>query len=144
MVNKPAGLLSVPGRGEDEQDCLARRVQAAYPDALIVHRLDMATAGLMVLARGKAMRRRLSLQFAMRQVDKRYLVVVNGWPPLPSGEIDLPLAADWPNRPRQKVDRLAGKPSRTRYQVLSHNPLANTGAAARGVVDEGHRWQLPG
>lgn len=78
VVNKPAGLLSVPGRGEDEQDCLARRVQAAYPDALIVHRVDMVAAGLMVLARGKAMQRRLSLQFAMRQVDKRYLAVVNG------------------------------------------------------------------
>ncbi|WP_299068108.1 RluA family pseudouridine synthase [Accumulibacter sp.] len=126
LVNKPAGLLSVPGRGEDKQDCLARRVQAAYPDALIVHRLDMATSGLLVLARGKAMQRRLSTQFANRQVDKRYVAVVNGLPPLASGEIDLPLAADWPNRPRQKVDRLAGKPSRTRYQVLSHDPVANT------------------
>lgn len=126
LVNKPAGLLSVPGRGEDKQDCLARRVQAAYPDALIVHRLDMATSGLLVLARGKAMQQRLSAQFATRQVDKRYVAVVNGLPPLASGEIDLPLAADWPNRPRQKVDRLAGKPSRTRYQVLSHDPVANT------------------
>lgn len=126
LVNKPAGLLSVPGRGEDKQDCLARRVQAEYPDALIVHRLDMATSGLLVLARGKAMQRRLSTQFANRQVDKRYVAVVNGLPPLASGEIDLPLAADWPNRPRQKVDRLAGKPSRTRYQVLSHDPVANT------------------
>jgi len=126
VINKPAGLLSVPGRGEDKQDCLARRVQAAYPEALIVHRLDMATSGLLVLARGKAMQRRLSTQFANRQVDKRYVAVVNGLPPLASGEIDLPLAADWPNRPRQKVDRLAGKPSRTRYQVLSHDPFANT------------------
>ena len=126
VVNKPAGLLSVPGRGEEKQDCLTRRVQAAYPEALIVHRLDMATSGLLVLARGKAMQRRLSTQFANRQVDKRYVAVVNGLPPLASGEIDLPLAADWPNRPRQKVDPLAGKPSRTRYQVLSHDPVANT------------------
>ena len=125
VVNKPAGLLSVPGRGEDKQDCLAGRVQAAYPEALIVHRLDMATSGLLVLARGKTMQRRLSTQFANRQVDKRYVAVVKGLPPL-AGEIDLPLAADWPNRPRQKVDRLAGKPSRTRYQVLSHDPVANT------------------
>ena len=126
VANKPAGLLSVPGRGEEKQDCLARRVQAAYPEALIVHRLDMATSGLLVLARGKTMQRRLSTQFANRQVDKRYVAVVRGLPTLASGEIDLPLAADWPNRPRQKVDPLAGKPSRTRYQVLSHDPVANT------------------
>ncbi|HMW55613.1 MAG TPA: pseudouridine synthase [Accumulibacter sp.] len=125
VVNKPTGLLSVPGRGEDKQDCLAGRVQAEYPEALIVHRLDMATSGLLVLARGKTMERRLGTQFANRQVDKRYVAVVKGLPPL-AGEIDLPLAADWPNRPRQKVDPLAGKPSRTRYQVLSHDPLTNT------------------
>jgi 23S rRNA-/tRNA-specific pseudouridylate synthase len=78
LVNKPAGLLSVPGRGADKQDCLARRVQAEYPDALIVHRLDMQTSGLLLLARGKEMQRRLSIAFAQRQVDKRYLAVVEG------------------------------------------------------------------
>jgi tRNA pseudouridine32 synthase/23S rRNA pseudouridine746 synthase len=122
VVNKPAGLLAVPGRGEDKQDCLSRRVQAEFPDALIVHRLDMHTSGVLVLARGKEMQRRLSSQFAERQVNKRYVALVAGRLPAASGEIDLPLSADWPRRPRQKVDPLAGKPSLTRYQVLSHDP----------------------
>jgi len=130
LVNKPAGLLSVPGRGADKQDCLARRVQAEYPDALIVHRLDMQTSGLLLLARGKAMQRRLGIAFAQRQVDKRYLAVVEGRLPASSGDIDLPLNADWPNRPRQKVDLLAGKPSLTRYRVLSHDPAAGTSRLA--------------
>lgn len=125
VVNKPAGLLSVPGRGEDKQDCLTRRLQAEFPDALCVHRLDMHTSGLMVLARGKAMQRQLSKAFASRQVDKRYLAVVAGQLPAESGEIDLPLSADWPRRPRQKVDRLGGKPSLTRYRLLAHDPAAN-------------------
>lgn len=130
VVNKPAGLLSVPGRGAEKQDCLARRVQAAYPEALIVHRLDLSTSGLLVLARGKEMQRRLSRLFAERQVDKRYLAVVSGSLQTPAGEIDLPLSADWPERPRQKVDLLAGKPSLTRYQVLSHDPAGPTSRLA--------------
>ena len=123
VVNKPAGLLSVPGRGEDKQDCLVRRVRAAYPEALIVHRLDLPTSGLLVLARDRPMQRRLSLLFAGRQVGKRYLALVGGRLPATTGEIDLPLSADWPGRPRQRVDLLAGKPSLTRYAVLSHDPL---------------------
>ena len=130
VVNKPAGLLSVPGRGEEKQDCLTRRVQAAYPEALIVHRLDLATSGLLVLARSKEMQRRLSRLFAGRQVDKRYLAVVSGSLPTRVGQIDLPLGADWPRRPRQKVDLLAGKPSLTRYQVLSHDPAGQTSRLA--------------
>ena len=122
VVNKPAGLLAVPGRGEGKQDCLSKRIQAEFPDALVVHRLDMHTSGVLVLARGKEMQRRLSKQFAERQVDKRYVALVAGRLPAASGEIDLPLSADWPRRPRQKVDPLAGKPSLTRYQVLSHDP----------------------
>jgi tRNA pseudouridine32 synthase/23S rRNA pseudouridine746 synthase len=125
VVNKPAGLLSVPGRGEDKQDCLSGRLQGEFPDALIVHRLDMHTSGLLVLARGREMQRRLSSQFAERQVDKRYVALVAGRLPTASGEIDLPLSADWPRRPRQKVDPLAGKPSLTRYQVLGHDPTTS-------------------
>lgn len=130
VVNKPAGLLSVPGRGEDKQDCLARRVQEACADALIVHRLDMHTSGLLVLARGKEMQRRLSHLFARRQIDKRYVAVVGGYLATHAGEIGLPLSADWPNRPRQKVDLLTGKPSLTRYQVLSHDPAGQTSRLA--------------
>ena len=119
VVNKPAGLLSVPGRGVGMDDCLISRVQAIYPDALIVHRLDMATSGLLVLARGSEMHRNLSLQFQNRQVKKRYLAVVAGLLSEASGEIDLPLICDWPNRPKQKVDFEIGKHSLTRYRLLN-------------------------
>ena len=123
---KPSGLLSVPGRGPAKLDCLIARVQQLYPDALIVHRLDMATSGLLLLARGASMQRRLSMAFAARQVQKRYVAVVRGrlTPPAePWGEISLPLLADWPNRPRQKVCFEQGKPSLTRYRVLAHDEL---------------------
>lgn len=123
---KPAGLLSVPGRGDDKQDCLATRVQAVYPDALIVHRLDMATSGLLVFARGAAAQRRLSDAFARREVDKRYAAIVAGHLAQAEGEIDLPLNADWPNRPRQHVDPVHGKPSLTRFRVLGHDAASNT------------------
>jgi tRNA pseudouridine32 synthase/23S rRNA pseudouridine746 synthase len=120
VVNKPSGLLSVPGRGVDKQDCLIKRVQEDYPDALIVHRLDFDTSGLLVLARGKAMHRCLSMLFQERQVDKRYLAVVAGELAQDCGEVFLPLIVDWPNRPRHKVDFATGKPSLTRYRVLCH------------------------
>ena len=121
MVNKPSGLLSVPGRGEDKQDCLIRRVQTQYPDALIVHRLDCDTSGLLVMARGKEMHRRLSILFQDRQVEKRYVAVVEGRLTLDSGQVDLPLIVDWPNRPLHKVDFETGKPSLTDYRVLSYD-----------------------
>ncbi len=123
VVDKPAGLLSVPGRGPDKQDCLARRVQTAFPDALVVHRLDMATSGVWLMARGLAMQRAFSRAFEQQIVDKRYVAVVAGRMTPPDtddgwGEIDLPLAADWPRRPLQKVDRHQGRPSLTRWRIL--------------------------
>lgn len=118
VVNKPAGLLAVPGRGADKQDCASARVLKEFPDALIVHRLDMATSGLLVFARGAEMQRRLSRMFREREVEKRYVALVQGRMECIDGEIDLPLAADWPNRPKQKVDRETGKPSLTRYRAL--------------------------
>ena len=130
VVNKPPGLLSVPGRGEDKQDCAVHRLQAHdHPEALIVHRLDMATSGLLLLARSAAAQRELSMAFEARQVGKRYIAVVQGlvtndgpgWL-----QIDLPLSADWPNRPRQRVDHAHGKPSVTRWRVLSHDLAART------------------
>jgi tRNA pseudouridine32 synthase/23S rRNA pseudouridine746 synthase len=123
VVNKPAGLPSVPGRAEGLQDCMASRVLALADDALVVHRLDMATSGLLVFARGKAAQRHLSQAFAQREVGKLYVAVVAGQLAQDSGEIDLPLITDWPNRPRQKVDFEAGKPSQTRYRVLSRAAL---------------------
>lgn len=118
IVNKPAGLLSVPGRGEDKQDCLSVRIQQQFPDALVVHRLDMATSGLMVFARGEAMQRELSRMFREREVTKRYVALVAGVLEHEVGEIDLPLMVDWPNRPKSKVDHESGKPSLTRYRLL--------------------------
>lgn len=118
VVNKPPGLLSVPGRGVDKQDCLVARIQAVFGDALTVHRLDMATSGLMVFARGHVMQRTLSELFRERKIDKRYVAIVVGKLTSLDGEINLPLITDWPNRPLQKIDHQLGKPSLTRYVLL--------------------------
>jgi tRNA pseudouridine32 synthase/23S rRNA pseudouridine746 synthase len=119
VADKPAGLLSVPGRGEERQDCLAVRVQALYADALIVHRLDMATSGLLLLARGADMHRTMSRAFEQRTVGKRYFAVVHGHLENSGGEIDLPLINDWENRPRQIVDHARGRRALTRYRVVA-------------------------
>ncbi|OGB06037.1 MAG: RNA pseudouridine synthase [Burkholderiales bacterium RIFCSPHIGHO2_12_FULL_61_11] len=131
VLNKPPGLLSVPGRGQDKQDCLSRRVEQHFPDALIVHRLDMATSGLMLMARGSAAQRALSRSFERREVHKRYLAVVagcllpaegaDGW-----GLIDLPIAVDWPRRPLRVIDAVLGKPSQTRWQVVAFDEATNS------------------
>lgn len=126
VVDKPAGLLSVPGRGAGMDDCLASRVQARFPDALIAHRLDMSTSGLLILARGAEMHRQLSRFFRDRQIGKRYVAIVDGLMEDDTGEVDLPLICDWPNRPRQKVDFEMGKASQTRYRVISRDLLAKT------------------
>lgn len=129
VVVKPAGLLAVPGRGPDKQDCLSARVQRCYPDARVVHRLDMATSGLMLMARGADAQRRLSHAFATRAIHKRYVAVVAGRldPPREAwGEIDLPIAADWPRRPLQMIDPACGKPSLTRWRVIGHDAAGGT------------------
>lgn len=126
VVDKPSGLLAVPGRGEHKQDCASARAQARFPDALIVHRLDQSTSGLIVFARGEAMQRALSEAFAARLVDKRYEAVVDGLVERDAFEIDLPLIADWPNRPRQMIDFERGKPSLTRVRVLHRDVDAGT------------------
>lgn len=119
VVNKPTGLLSVPGRGAGKQDCLSRRVQAEFPDAMIVHRLDMGTSGIVVMGRGAKAQRELSILFQERRVHKRYQALVDGhWTAAAVGEIELPIGVDWPNRPRQRVDHAMGRPSLTRYRVL--------------------------
>jgi len=116
VLDKPSGLLSVPGRGADKQDCLIHRAQVHWPDALVVHRLDMATSGLLIFARSKDVQRQLGDAFAAREVHKRYTAVVHGvietatWT-----EVDAPLRCDWERRPLQIVDPIQGKPSQTRF-----------------------------
>ncbi|MEJ1166045.1 RluA family pseudouridine synthase [Variovorax sp. CCNWLW186] len=129
VLNKPAGLLCVPGRGEDKQDCLSARAMRRWPDALIVHRLDMATSGLVLMARGAAMQRALGDAFANRVMHKRYEAIVDGAMPVRDewSVIDAPLMADWPRRPLQKVDP-AGKPSVTRWRALSSTINEKTAA----------------
>jgi len=132
VLDKPAGLLAVPGRGPDKQDCLATRAQRLWPDARVVHRLDMATSGLVLMARGAQMQRRLGDAFARREVGKRYVAVVAGRPRFDphAGHgwqlIDLPIAADWPRRPLRVIDPVNGRPSQTRWRLLAHDAARDT------------------
>lgn len=121
-VNKPAGLLSVPGRGEDLQDCLLSRLQSAFPDALLVHRLDRDTSGVMVFGLTPHAQRSLSKEFELRKAKKTYVARVWGQLRPKTGTVDLPLIVDWPNRPRQMVDHDNGKPAVTDWKVVSEKP----------------------
>lgn len=139
---KPAGLLAVPGRGAHLADCLASRVQTRFPDARIVHRLDMATSGLMAFARGREAERRLSIAFQRRQVRKEYEALVAGRMAEPAGQIDLPLIVDWPNRPRQKVDFELGKAALTYFRVLAAEPDDVTRMAFTPVTGRSHQLRV--
>jgi tRNA pseudouridine32 synthase/23S rRNA pseudouridine746 synthase len=150
VFDKPAGLLCVPGRGPDKQDCLSARAQAQWPDALIVHRLDMATSGLVLMARGIEAQRALSLAFEQRRVHKRYTAVVtgrllnpapdNGW-----STIDLPLLLDWQNRPRSIVSHAHGKPSLTRWRLATAragSPANTTRLDLEPVTGRSHQLRV--
>jgi tRNA pseudouridine32 synthase / 23S rRNA pseudouridine746 synthase len=136
VFNKPSGLLSVPGKGPEKADCLRTRVQQVYPEALTVHRLDMSTSGILLMARSVALHRTLSIAFQDREVHKRYIAVVDGrmleddmllgddpatWP-----LIDLPIATDWINRPLMKIDTEEGKPSQTHYRILAYDAVTDS------------------
>ncbi|XDA98605.1 RluA family pseudouridine synthase [Sulfitobacter sp. LCG007] len=118
VLDKPAGLLSVPGKGPDLADCLLSRLQAAFPDALLVHRLDRDTSGVIIFALTPHAQRHLGLQFEKRMTRKTYVARVWGVPERPSGAIDMPIIVDWPNRPRQKVDFESGRPAQTDWRLL--------------------------
>ncbi len=121
VLNKASGILSVPGRLPEHQDCLQNRVQRVLPTATIVHRLDMATSGIMIMALNKPAHVAISRQFEQRKTQKSYIARVWGVVKQSEGSVDLPLISDWPNRPKQKVDHENGKKSLTHYRVLSHN-----------------------
>lgn len=130
IINKPSGLLSVPGRGPSMQDCVVNRIKALLPDCIAqpsVHRLDMDTSGLMVLARSAEAHRLLSLQFAQRLVEKRYIALVEGAVTPQSGEITLAFRLDPDNRPHQIYDPIRGKIGITRWRLLE------TGAACSRI-----------
>jgi tRNA pseudouridine32 synthase/23S rRNA pseudouridine746 synthase len=132
--NKPSGMLCVPGRGPDKQDCLSTRAVRDWPQARVVHRLDQATSGLVVMALGLHWQRALSRMFEMRQINKTYLAAVAGRVTRPDARplqeqeldwqtIDLPIGPDWPQRPRQQVDRLHGRASQTRWRLLDQQAI---------------------
>jgi tRNA pseudouridine32 synthase/23S rRNA pseudouridine746 synthase len=142
VAEKPPFLLSVPGRLKENQDSLLARLQESHPGVSIVHRLDMDTSGLMVLARNKASHRSLSSLFQRREVHKQYTAVVAGHMAESSGSIELPLAKDWPNRPLQKIDFVAGKPSLTHYQVVDRPQARHTRLLLTPITGRSHQLRL--
>ncbi len=139
VVDKPSGLLSVPGKGAHLADCLLSRVQTVFPDALLVHRLDRDTSGVIVFALTRHAQRHLGLQFEKRQTRKTYVARVWGRLAEASGTVDLPLIVDWPNRPLQKVDFETGKPAITDWRRIRAN---NTESRVRLTPRTGRSHQL--
>ncbi|MBF6631262.1 MAG: RluA family pseudouridine synthase [Comamonas sp.] len=149
VFNKPAGLLCVPGRGPEKQDCLSTRVQSFWPEALVVHRLDMATSGLVIMARSKEVQRSLSDSFASRTVEKLYAAIVakdvqvlaeRQW-----HKVDAPIMSDWERRPLQKVDFASGKPSLSlyrRHEDQTGVPSGCTKIWLRPVTGRTHQLRL--
>lgn len=126
IVNKPAGLLTVPGKGPEKQDCMINRVLKFNPNARVVHRLDQGTSGIVMFPLNYMCLRLLTKQFEVRAIHKHYVAVVAGLVAEDQGEVQLPLICDWPNRPLQKVCFDSGKPAHTRYQVLERNRDKNS------------------
>jgi tRNA pseudouridine32 synthase/23S rRNA pseudouridine746 synthase len=139
VLNKPSGLLTVPGKAAEHQDCLERRVQRVFPTARIVHRLDMATSGLVVIAIGADSQRHLNRQFEQRQTQKHYIARLEGVLPVQQGSVQLPLICDWPNRPKQMVCFQRGKPALTHFQLLS---VTENSSRVRLVPVTGRSHQL--
>ncbi len=139
FVDKPAGLLSVPGKGAHMADCLIARLRGAFPEILLVHRLDLDTSGVMVFARTPHAQRHLGLQFEKRQTRKTYIARVAGQVQARSGHVDLPLTVDWPNRPRQMVCHDTGRSAQTDWALMRHE---DTGSRLRLMPVTGRSHQL--
>lgn len=139
VLNKPSGLLTVPGKAAEHQDCLERRVQRVFPTARIVHRLDMATSGLVVMALSADSQRHLNRQFELRQTKKHYIARLEGLLAVSHGSVQLPLICDWPNRPKQMVCFQRGKPALTHFSLLS---VENNSSRVRLMPVTGRSHQL--
>lgn len=142
VVNKPSGLLSVPGRLEEHRDSVMTRIQRDFPQAESVHRLDMATSGVIVVALNKAAERELKRQFREREPSKRYVARVWGHPAAEKGLIDLPLICDWPNRPKQMVSHELGKPAQTEYEVLEYAADNSARVLLKPITGRSHQLRV--
>ncbi|WP_145509007.1 bifunctional tRNA pseudouridine(32) synthase/23S rRNA pseudouridine(746) synthase RluA [Yersinia alsatica] len=142
VVDKPSGLLSVPGRAPENKDSVMTRIQADFPHAESVHRLDMATSGVIVVALTKAAERELKRQFREREPKKSYVARVWGHLTQDEGLIDLPLICDWPNRPKQKVCYETGKSSQTEYLVLSRDTDGSTRVKLSPITGRSHQLRV--
>ncbi|WP_422491101.1 pseudouridine synthase [Endozoicomonas sp. ALE010] len=142
VVNKPAGLLSVPGKPPNHNDSALSRLRTINPQTRVVHRLDMSTSGLMVFGLDADSHRTLSRQFQDRTVAKEYIADVWGKLAQPEGKIELPLRCDWPNRPRQMVDHELGKPSLTHFQVIDNQRPAFDRVLLKPVTGRSHQLRV--
>ncbi|WP_145564702.1 bifunctional tRNA pseudouridine(32) synthase/23S rRNA pseudouridine(746) synthase RluA [Yersinia aldovae] len=142
VINKPSGLLSVPGRAPENKDSVMTRIQADYPTAESVHRLDMATSGVIVVALTKAAEREIKRQFREREPKKCYIARVWGHLAQDEGLIDLPLICDWPNRPKQKVCYETGKSAQTEYLVLSRDEDGSTRVKLSPITGRSHQLRV--
>lgn len=142
VVDKPAGLLTVPGKGAHLADCLMSRLKSVYPDALLVHRLDRDTSGVIVFALTAHAQRDLSMQFELRKTKKAYRARLWGHLAPKSGTVDLPIGVDWPNRPRQHVDPENGRPAQTEWKVLGHDPDGTSRVRLRPLTGRSHQLRV--
>lgn len=142
VVNKPSGLLSVPGRLEEHKDSVMTRIQRDFPQAESVHRLDMATSGVLVVALTKAAERELKRQFREREPEKSYVARIWGHPPKDEGLVDLPLICDWPNRPMQKVCFETGKSAQTEYLVLERAADNSVRIQLKPITGRSHQLRV--
>lgn len=142
VVNKPSGLLSVPGRLPEHKDSVMTRIQRDFPNAESVHRLDMATSGVIIVALTKAAERELKRQFREREPKKSYVARVWGHPEKDKGLIDLPLICDWPQRPKQKVCFETGKAAQTEYEVLDYAADNSARVLLKPITGRSHQLRV--